>query len=76
MTLLRLVRRDLRAEPLSARRRAHKRVTARAGELVPPVRRLPADGVEAWAEVQRRATRGSWRRTRLRCTAVSRRGPD
>jgi bifunctional non-homologous end joining protein LigD len=48
--------RDLRAEPLGERRGILERVVA--GELVLPCRRLPADGTEAWAEVQQRGLEG------------------
>ena len=48
--------RDLRQQPLDERRKALERVVA--GELVLPVRRLAADGAEAWAEVQRRGYEG------------------
>ena len=48
--------RDLRQQPLGERRLCLERVVA--GELVLPVRRLPADGAEAWAEVQRRGYEG------------------
>jgi bifunctional non-homologous end joining protein LigD len=40
---------DLRQEPLSERRAILERVGI--GELVLPVRRLPADDAKAWAEV-------------------------
>ena len=48
--------RDLRPLPLGERRRVLERIVA--GDLVLPVRRLPAGGVEAWAEVQRRGYEG------------------
>src|SRR5712692_1572548 len=48
--------RDLRQQPLGERRHVLERVVA--GELVLPVRRLPADGAEAWAEVQRQEYEG------------------
>ena len=48
--------RDLRPLPLGERRLLLERVVA--GDLVLPVRRLPAQGAEAWAEVQRRGYEG------------------
>jgi bifunctional non-homologous end joining protein LigD len=48
--------RDLREQPLGERRQILEHVVA--GELVLPVRRLAADGAEAWAEVQRRGYEG------------------
>jgi bifunctional non-homologous end joining protein LigD len=49
--------RDLRPKPLSERRQILGRAIAGA-DLVLPCRRLPADGAEAWAEVQRRGLEG------------------
>ena len=54
--------RDLRARPLRERRRALEDEVGIRDHVV-TARRLPDDGLEAWAEVQRRATRGWWRRT-------------
>jgi ATP-dependent DNA ligase len=50
--LLELGGEDLRAQPLQERREALEELTADR-QLVMPTRRLPANGLEAWAEVLR-----------------------
>ncbi len=49
---------DLRARPLHERRMALDE-QIRDQRLVLPVRRLAADGLEAWAEVERRGYEGT-----------------